>query len=302
MRPTNVASIVITTKNRSEDLVVAVQSAIEQTVDCEIIVIDDGSTDQTETEIRSRFECVRFVRHEQSLGYIVRRNEGAQLASCDIVFSIDDDAAFVSKNTVEQTLAEFDDPRVGAIAIPFIDIRKGLEVQQIAPAQNGVFVTSSFIGTAHALRRETFLRIGGYRSFLKHQGEEGDFCIRMLSHGFVVRLGRADPIHHFESQKRDFRRMDIYGRRNDILFCWYNTPLSALPISLAGTVINGLRHGVRCGRLFVMVQGLIEGFTAIAKVWRERASVSKKCYSLFRRLKKSNYAEFGSIVGQLPKS
>ena len=302
MQNTNIASIVITTKNRVDDLVVAVQSAIEQTVDCEIIVIDDGSTDQTATEIRSRFNSVRLIRHEQSLGYIVRRNEGAQLASCEIVFSIDDDAAFVSKNTVKQTLAEFSDPHVGAIAIPFIDIRKGPKVCQSAPAADGVFVTASFIGTAHALRREMFLQLGGYRSFLKHQGEEGDYCIRMLSHGFLVRLGRADPIHHFESPKRDYRRMDIYGRRNDILFCWYNAPLSDFPISLAGTVVNGLRHGVRCGRFFVMVQGLLTGFAAITRVWGERAPVSKKCYSLFRRLKKCNYVEIGSIVGQCPKS
>ena len=83
-------------------------------------------------------------------------------------------------------------------------------VRQRAPDPSAVWVTDRFIGTAHAVRRDVFLACGGYREFLVHQGEEGDFCIRMLAGGHHVRLGNSDPIHHFESPRRDFRRMDYY--------------------------------------------------------------------------------------------
>jgi hypothetical protein len=41
-------------------------------------------------------------------------------------------------------------------------------------------------------------------------------AMRMLGADYFVRLGNADPIHHMESLSRVLRRMDFYGRRNEI--------------------------------------------------------------------------------------
>ena len=91
-------------------------------------MVDDGSTDGTAELVRAEFPQVRLVHHDASLGYIVRRNEAAQLASAKVIFSIDDDAIFSSACVVEQTLAQFDDARIGAVAIPCIDVRKSRRV------------------------------------------------------------------------------------------------------------------------------------------------------------------------------
>ena len=48
-----------------------------------------------------------MIRHDESRGYIVRRNEGVREACGKIVISIDDDAAFSTPDVVRQTLAEF---------------------------------------------------------------------------------------------------------------------------------------------------------------------------------------------------
>ena len=148
---------------------------------------------------------MKLHRFETSQGYILRRNQAAELASAPILISIDDDAAFSTPHTVEQTLADFDHPRIGAVAIPFINVNQDKTIRQAAPGTTGTHLAAAYIGTAHALRRDLFLRLGGYRGCMVHQGEEIDYCIRMLDAGSVVRLGRADPIHHFESPRRDFR-------------------------------------------------------------------------------------------------
>src|SRR5262249_55346269 len=155
-------TILIATKNRRNELCQAVESAVRQSPPCEVLVIDDGSTDDTSAEVQRRFPQVRCIRHETSTGYIVRRNQGAGSASAPIVVSIDDDAVFSSPSVVAQSLAAFDHPRVGAAAIPFVNIRQSPEVHQAA-RPGGPFVTSAFIGTAHALRRDLFVRLGGYR-------------------------------------------------------------------------------------------------------------------------------------------
>jgi hypothetical protein len=199
------ASVVITTKNRKEELLKAVESAMGQRCLLEVIVIDDGSTDGTADELKKKFSVfssqfseeepatsysppvttslpvLRLIRHEESRGLIVRRNEGARVARGDVIFSMDDDAVFSSPFVVEQTLRDFSHPRIGAVAIPYIEPHKANREIQRAPTREDIWITASYIGTAHAVRRDIFLALGGYREHLVHQGEEGDFCLRMLA-------------------------------------------------------------------------------------------------------------------------
>jgi glycosyltransferase involved in cell wall biosynthesis len=254
------ASVVITTRNRKEELRVALRSAFAQTAQPEVLVMDDGSNDGTAEMVRSEFPNVVLHRFVESKGLIVRRNEGARLATRDIVFSIDDDAEFSTPKVVEQTMREFDDPRIGAVAIPYIEPHKDNRLLQKAPDEKTVWITDRFIGTAHAVRRDLFLKLGGYREPLVHQGEEGDYCIRMLDAGYFVRLGNADAIIHHESPKRDLRRMDYYGCRNAILFAWQNVPGRYFPLHLLATTINCLRWNLIPKRLFIRLLGIVAGY------------------------------------------
>lgn len=295
------AVIVITTKNRKDDLRLALRSAVSQRGKPGVLVIDDGSTDGTSEMVRAEFPTVRVERSELSHGLIVQRNRAAELAGdADVIFSIDDDAAFSTPNVVAQTLADFDgDPRVGAVAIPFINVNGDNVLHQRAPDGPGVLVAGEYIGTAHAVRRDVFRQLGGYRERLIHQGEERDFCIRLLAAGRVVRLGRADPIHHFESPRRDTRRMDLHGRRNDVLFAWHNVPARSLPAHLLGTTVNGVRIGVRLRRPLRMVRGLIWGYRSILSEWSDRRPVSSAAYELSRRLRRGPLP-LSAIEHQLP--
>ncbi len=278
------ATVVITTKNRRDELRTAIQSSLAQSAKPQVLVIDDGSTDGTSEMVKTEFPAVELHRSETSLGLIAQRNRGADLAAGEIIFSIDDDAIFSSPRVIEQTLAEFSHPRIGAIAIPFINVKKDDVLRQRAPAKAGLYVTASYIGTAHALRRDVFLKLGGYRAHLIHQGEEGDYTIRMLAAGYVVALGRADPIHHFESPKRSSKRMSLYGRRNDILFGWHNVPLMDLPLRWLRVTTGGLIHGFRRRSPLWAIQGLSWGFGSSIRFAGRRSPVSRTAYRLYRRL------------------
>lgn len=294
------ATVVIVTKNRCEELRQALRSTCEQTAPLEILVLDDGSTDGTAAMVRSDFPQVKLLRSESSLGYIAQRNRGAELAATPVIISIDDDAMFSSPATAAQTLQEFDDPLVGAVAIPFINVTFDPTVHQRAPGCDCVYVTHSYVGTAHAVRRDLFLRLGGYRESLFHQGEEGDFGLRLLEAGFVVRLGTADPIHHFESPRRDFRRLDLFGRRNDVLFAWHNVPWPYLPVHLAGVTAHGLAHGMKVRRLGRMMLGLLMGYASCLHDRAGRRPVNRSVYRLSRILKTRGPVPLAEIAPSLP--
>lgn len=295
------ATVAIVTKNRKEDLAVAIRSAIAQSVSPEVIVIDDGSADGTSALVASEFPSVRLITHETSRGLIVRRNEAARAASGSIIFSIDDDAEFMSPRTVEQTLSDFDHPRIGAVAIPYVEPNRNRDaVNHRSPDAATHWVTDSFTGTSHALRRDVFLRLGGYREELIHQGEERDYCLRMLNAGFVVRLGNAPPIHHYESPKRSFARMDYYGRRNDILFAWHYVPGASFLTHLAGTTANALRSAWQAGRVWDMARGTWAGYLDMVRFRTDRAAVSPVIYQLHRRLRSQSPLPLSAIEADLP--
>lgn len=292
------ASVIITTRNRRDELRAAISSALRQSGQLEVLVIDDGSTDGTSDMVRSEFPTVRLERSEESLGLVVQRNRAARLASGVILFSLDDDAEFSTPHVIEQTIREFDDPRIGAVAIPYIEPHKENRLRQAAPKPLGAWITDSFVGTAHAVRRGVFLRLGGYREHIFHQGEESDYCIRMLNAGYVVRLGRSDPIRHWVSPNRDLRRMDFYGPRNAILFVWQNVPWSALPMHLAATTFNCLRWSAIPRRFWVRMKGVLAGYRYCTEC--SRGPVSRSVYQLHRELKRQGARPLEKIQGRLP--
>jgi GT2 family glycosyltransferase len=298
------ATVVIVTKNRKDELRQAVTSALQQTARIEVLVIDDGSTDGTAEMIRQEFPTIRLERVEESQGYIVHRNRAANLALSPILVSIDDDAAFSSPDTIQQTLAEFDHPRVGAVAIPSIDVNKpGQPLHRQAPPEaDAIWVVDSFRGTAHALRRDVFCKLGGYEESFFHQGEEPEYCLRLLNAGFVVRRGAASPIHHFESPKRDCSRMFRYNARNRLLTVWYRVPMPDLLVHLPAMFVLSIVHGMRRGYLRAVVSGTLLGIGAMFHQSGKRRPVSRSVYRLSRQLRELGPVRLEAVESMLPQA
>jgi GT2 family glycosyltransferase len=294
------ATIVITTHNRRDELRNAVASALTQTAPVEVLVVDDGSTDGTAEMVRTEFPTVRLHRDEGRKGYIVQRNRGAALARADVIVSIDDDAVLVSPQTVEQTLAEFDHPRVGAVAIPFVDVKFDPGVRQRAPDDGeAVHVVCEFIGTAHAVRRDLFLAIGGYYEPYTLFAEERDYALRMLAAGYVVRLGRAEPLHHLASPNRSWRGAYYYRARNALAYAWRNVPWPMLPVHWVGTHWKTMAAGVRARHPVWTLHGLLAGYwVSVTRV--RRTPVSAATYALNRRLVHGGPLPLSAIEASLP--
>ena len=280
------ATVVITTKDRREELREALPLVLAQTEPVEVLVIDDGSADGTAEMVERDFPAVRLERSPQSLGLIAQRTRAAGLASSPIVVSIDDDARLVSPHTVEQTLLDFDDDRIGAVAIPFVDVRSTRIVRQVPPDRDDRWITSSYIGTAHAVRRELFLQLGGYRQELVQMGEEPEFCLRMLDAGYATRLGRADQIHHLESPKRNVPRIVELGRRNDLLHAFWNVPMPFLIVRLAKVTLHSLWFALAWRQPAAVLRGLRRGFAEGLAGRRRTSPVARSTYRLDHDIRK----------------
>lgn len=91
-----IASVVIPTYNRAGELKQCLEALAQQDYPSdgyELIVVDDGSTDKTQTYVQSachsfdNFKCIR----QNNLGHALARRRGFQEAKGEIVASLDDD-------------------------------------------------------------------------------------------------------------------------------------------------------------------------------------------------------------------
>jgi GT2 family glycosyltransferase len=278
------ASITIPTRNRCAILRESLLGALKQTVPVEIIVLDDGSTDETGDMMQSEFPQIRYERLPGSNGPCVLRNRGAKLATAPILFPLDDDSVLTSSTTVEQTLAEFAHPRIGAIAIPYINVRENQRVHSQAPDDKQIYICPAYLGASYAVRRDLFVEIGGYREQLFYMCEEREFCIQMLDRGYVVRLGAAVPIHHHMSPVRDNWRQRMLQRRNDVCHAFWDVPFPDVLYHLPGTIVSGLLFGLRDGSLGRTVAGYLNAPAVCVRSWRERHPVKPRTYRLMRKL------------------
>ena len=122
-------SVVIPTHNRSDRLQAAVASALAQTErDVEILIVDDGSTDDTPAVIE-RIERAdgraRAVRLGGGSGAATARNAGIAASSGEFLAFLDDDDEWQPGKLEEQIRYLRDHPDVGLVSCDFTIVGAG---------------------------------------------------------------------------------------------------------------------------------------------------------------------------------
>lgn len=86
-------SVVIPSYNSGRTIRQAVESALEQSVQVEVIIVDDGSQDDTESVLNAYRDDsrVRIIRNECNMGVAASRNRGVKEAASPYVAFLDSD-------------------------------------------------------------------------------------------------------------------------------------------------------------------------------------------------------------------
>jgi GT2 family glycosyltransferase len=287
-------TVIISTKNRWSDLEKALLSLRVQSLPHKLIIMDDNSSDGTSKKIKFFFPEAELHSFDVSMGYIVRRNQAIGLSQTPYVLSIDDDCVLENSEILSEMAIFCLKSKSKAVAWPYIDVN--LNSIRYSHSE-GISQTHSFTGCAFLVQKEKFLQVGGFRECFIHQGEEEDFCIRLLQHGYPVVIGNGNAITHNESSKRSWERMDYFGSRNLILFAFFNVPFPLLLIQLAFSAFKSIIFGFKIGRPYHKIRGVIAGFRDGIKYYsKERKPVSVKTYLRYRKLKKNYLASKKSQV------
>lgn len=103
-------SVIIPVYNGARYIGQAIDSAISQDTDCEVIVIDDGSTDDLDKVMEKYADnsAVRFFHNEVQMGVAKSRNRGVSLSEAEYVAFLDADD-FWMEGKLEKQLAAMSD-------------------------------------------------------------------------------------------------------------------------------------------------------------------------------------------------
>ena len=191
--------------------------------DYEVILIDDGSTDDTRA-IAARFPEVRAI-HQENLGLSEARNVGLRASTGAVVAYTDSDCV-VDPDWL--TLLVYQLQRTGAVAVggPNLSPEDGRIAACVAasPGQPTHVLESDQVaehipGCNMAYRREALLTVNGFDPVFRKAGDDVDVCWRLEHSGMWITFASGAFVwHHRRQTPRAYLKQQAgYGEAEALL-------------------------------------------------------------------------------------
>lgn len=280
-----------------------------------VIVVDDGSTDDSVAFIREKFPQVELVVHDQNKGFAEAVYSGISAARTELIFLLNSDVQ-PEPDCLHMLAEYFESPDTFSVG-PLIKDEHGKinrhswnvrhfrwgqlkpvrwRVQDaLAARQEGRLLSVYASGGSVMLRKSMFMDLGGFNSLFKpFYGEDYDLGLRAWRRGWKTYFEpRVSVTHQREgsSIKSNTKRAYVkrVRRRNKLVLEWIHLParrlwLGAIPLAL-WQLLGELLLADK-----VNVVGFCTAVTRIPEVLRQR-----------RVLKRSQKLSFGEMLTQVSK-
>jgi glycosyltransferase involved in cell wall biosynthesis len=212
-------SVVIPTYNRLGYLQIAIDSALAQTsCDCEIIVVDDGSTDGTGAVLRAQYgQSIRYE-YQENRGESAARNRAIELAQGEYIALLDSDDAWLPEKISRQVTALDADPDAGMVFCQawlidqhgdrIGDRPEGFDLHAADITPDKMLFVNQIGGPSTTLIRRSVLQVVGFDPSIRF-GEDWDLFLQMLLRGYRINF-ISEPL--------------AYIRRHRGTQCYYPSP------------------------------------------------------------------------------
>lgn len=234
----NLVSVVIPCFNHSAYLLEAVNSVLNSTHPLlEIIIIDDGSTDnsgEVALELMSRHRNVFYI-YQENQGPASARNRGIQEARGEYVLPLDADDK-ISSQYIEKALEVLkNNPGIAVVfcKAEYFGLKSGLwKLKEFSLKKLAI---DNMIFSCAMFRKEDWKNAGGYSCELIGGWEDWEFWISMLKNGGHVHrlefIGFYYRIHHYSRQRSTTREIErhtinfINRKHHDFIITQLKGPL-----------------------------------------------------------------------------
>jgi glycosyltransferase involved in cell wall biosynthesis len=224
MNKSPLVSVIIPTYNRAGIIGRTIDNILEQTYrNLELIVVDDGSTDDTQARLKAYGDRIRVIQ-QNNAGPGAARNRGAEAAQGDIIaFQDSDDLWKPTKLERQVALLERDRSLPCCLCNVLMRVVDGKSYTSFEHSliklerEEGLWLNvldvlaTRFVlfNQAAAIRRDAFERIGGFPEDLRYM-EDYDLPLRLAMEGSwafirepLVVYGEGSPASFSEEAKKN---------------------------------------------------------------------------------------------------
>ncbi|MFC1646643.1 glycosyltransferase family 2 protein [Patescibacteria group bacterium] len=265
-------SIVIPNWNGVHLLKKHLKKVVRSSGKSEIIIVDDGSTDDSVAYIKANYPDIRLITSQKNVGFARAVNLGVKNTTCDIVVLLNTDIE-PEIGWLKPLLSHFEDDLVFAVACMDKSHEGGevfLRGRGKGEWKRGFYVhrrgevnkpdTDWVSGGSGAYRKSIWDELGGMdESFNPFYWEDIDLSYRAVDKGYKLVFEPKAIVHHYHEKgkiKTDFtpNKVKTIASRNQFIFIWKHikgidnvlkhslfTPLNLLKTFLSGdlTFITG---------------------------------------------------------------
>lgn len=183
----------------------------------EIILVDDGSTDQS-VQIARNYP-IKIVNHSKNMGLAAARNTAIQSTDADILTYVDVDA-YSLPDMHEQLLKHYTDPRISGVG------GQGIEACQTtiedkwrkchASQSHGkhmIFGCDHLFGLCMSYQKKALLEVNGFDTRFRTNAEDVDIGFRINANGGILVYEPEAIVYH---QRQDGRESLLKA-----MYFWY---------------------------------------------------------------------------------
>lgn len=267
-------SVIVVTLNASVRLRGCLDSLKKQSFpNAEIIVVDNGSTEDIRGLIKKEFPAVKYIRLETNTGFAAGNNTGIRNAGGKYIALLNNDA-IAGPDWISAMIKTIEsEPDIGAVASLVVDGNNssildsfgvGIALDGMSrQAERGAYVADytatrqvlAVSGCACMFRKEALDRIGLFDERFFAYCEDTDLCLRLYRAGWKL---LADPkaivIHFYSQTEGAFSAKKVFWvERNHFWVALKNFPIALLPAVPVFTM----------WRLLIQLTALLKGNKAI---------------------------------------
>lgn len=233
-------SVIIPNYNGKELLEQNLPNVIKYCPNCEIIIVDDGSTDGSAQLIKNKFKNIKLIETKKNLGFSKAINLGVEKAQGRYILLLNSDTS-PQKDFLEPLKKHFQKDKLFAVALADYshedgeivirgrggaNFKKGFLAHFAASIKSGETLWVS--GGSGIFDKEKFLNLDGFDPiFHPFYWEDIDLSYRAAKSGYICQFEPKSKVDHFHQKgaiktKFAWQFVEIVSYKNQFLFVWKN--------------------------------------------------------------------------------
>lgn len=291
-------------------------SVVRNSPEAEIYVADNASTDDSVSFLEENFPLVKIIRNKENGGFAKGYNDALKHLEEDIFVLLNSDVE-VTENWLPPLLVEFSkDLQLAALQPKILDYRKR-NYFEYAGAAGGFVDALGYpycrgrlfetleedkgqyddtievlwaTGACMAIRREDYLRAGGFdEDFFAHQ-EEIDLCWRLFNSGRKIKAVGTSKVFHLGGGTLNSMhpRKTFFNFRNSLMAMVKNAPSKMLFLKLFLRLlldgVAGLRFLIQLKpqHTLAIIRAHGSFYSHFGNMWKKRKKLpqSRKYYTI----------------------